>query len=311
MGKGFFGGSSMLARLAIVVLGCGCVLCEATAQEKATDIGELRVFLCTLSYEIPWRKRTVQPRDYQDSFQQHWVEIYLPAHKVAWKLGTEDFLLTDEKRYQGGKPVVFDLRLPSKETIDHLWRDHSPTKAQVVTELTLAAKTRQEVERKLTGYLKMNAERLPALRKALQQEIVQQIEKSKDLYKDDARFKLGDTADTVLEQVKSAGYLPLRRVGSLHLHHWRNEEKVVRTLVSLLSDEDEYVAFDAAQTLALAGRREAIPVLRKTLAGEMAVSNSEFERDRAALALLALGEKLPKTFVWREHPELEKYIERE
>ncbi len=154
-------------------------------------------------------------------------------------------------------------------------------------------------------------ERRTFLRKVLRGEIAQQVKSYQGLYKDDPKFKLGTTAATVLEQVKPAAYLPLRRVAAAQLFRWAGEEKVVKALLELLADEDEYVAFDAAQVLALAGRREAIPVLRKTLAGKLAVSNSIFEHDRSALALLVLGEKLPREFKWVEHPELEKYTERE
>lgn len=169
----------------------------------------------------------------------------------------------------------------------------------------------KEVQDKPKSAPGADQERRTFLRKVLQGEIAHQVKSYQGLYQDDPKFKLGTTAETLLEQVKPSGYLPLRRVAAAQLHRWAGEEKVVKALLELLADEDEYVAFDAAQVLALAGRREPIPVLRKTLAGKMAVSNSGFEHDRSALALLVLGDKLPRTFTWDSHPELERYTQRE
>jgi len=155
------------------------------------------------------------------------------------------------------------------------------------------------------------AQRLAALRKLLQAQIAQQIAGQQRLYQDDPKYQLGNTLEKVLEQTRPGVYLPLRRTAPLLLHQWPNEDQAGKALVGLLSEEDEYLAFNAAQSLAHRGGRQAIPLLRKVLGGEAAVTNSLFEHDRAALALLALGEKLPREFAWRNHPEFEKYTVRE
>jgi len=83
------------------------------------------------------------------------------------------------------------------------------------------------------------------------------------------------------------------------------DDSAVRTIKEMLQDEDPYAVLNAALVLAAWGHKDGLEVLKKTALGNFAVSQSEYERDEAGLALLALSEKLPEGFKWVRNP-LEK-----
>ena len=157
------------------------------------------------------------------------------------------------------------------------------------------------------------AERLTAARKVLLEQIQAEIA---DYAKIDEKLKIETTMEKALEAVKPKMYG--RREGTLQLHRWRDQEKVRKALVGLLDDEDGHVAFNAAQVLASEAHKEAIPALRRVLEGKainakggIVATNSGYEHDRSALALLAAGQKLPKAFQWSVFAEWEKFTQRE
>lgn len=114
--------------------------------------------------------------------------------------------------------------------------------------------------------------------------------------KRDLEAEMGNDAEHLMKAVKKGKRPDVRRLGALRMCWYAGDKEIKPLLVSLLGDEDQCVAFNAARALAFQGFKEGVPLLRKTAKGEFAVSQSGFELDRAALALLVLSEKLPKGF---------------
>jgi len=85
----------------------------------------------------------------------------------------------------------------------------------------------------------------------------------------------------------------MRRLATTRLLKWADQKKVLSHLTELARDEDASVKLHATQVLALSGQQVNVDFLRNIASGKLVLSSSEFERDDAAWALLALGEKLP------------------
>ena len=110
----------------------------------------------------------------------------------------------------------------------------------------------------------------------------------------DKNLRIADTADERIRQIDTSTNPRGRRVATLALGLNPNDPTVTAKLVELLKDEDPWVALHAARWLALRGQRECVAVLMKRAAGGEAISSSEFERNDAAWALLAMGAQPPR-----------------
>ncbi|MCK4626157.1 MAG: hypothetical protein KAV00_12645, partial [Phycisphaerae bacterium] len=108
------------------------------------------------------------------------------------------------------------------------------------------------------------------------------------------RFKgLRLTADEAVDRIQNSSDSRFRRVATLVLG-LHSGIKARTKLVELLKDDDPLVALHAARWLAYRGQRQGMAVLKKCAIGKDALSSSEFEREAAAWALLALGERPPR-----------------
>jgi len=97
----------------------------------------------------------------------------------------------------------------------------------------------------------------------------------------------------VLEDTAASANVLLRRLATARLLEWANQQDVRARLVELAQSGDPFVKLHATGVLASQARKENIEFLLRIASGAQVLSSSEFERDDAAWALLALGERLP------------------
>ena len=120
---------------------------EATPSAPAVEpeTPTVRIYLCTEHHYRPWMKRMMAPADYNPWHTTTWVELYLPDHKLACRLGAASFFPATDDRY------VPRLR-PRAMSRAYVPRAHPRTghlSAVPLTQLTLTDEARAELVAKL------------------------------------------------------------------------------------------------------------------------------------------------------------------
>jgi len=100
----------------------------------------------------------------------------------------------------------------------------------------------------------------------------------------------GETQDIVVRSTEPTQ----RRTATLRLALVPFTPQLREFLTGLLADKDSLVAYNAARALAYHADRSGLELLWEIARGDRALTQSEFEREGAVWALLALGEEPPK-----------------